>query len=293
MSFLPGLTSLPSKIGGAIGGALSNPLVDAGLLGAGAYFAAPFLGIGGSSAAGAAGAAAGGAGALPGATAAGSLTGLGSILGPALGGLVAGVGSYAGSAQTNAEAMQMQQQAEAYNTQMSNTAYQRGVASMEAAGLSPMLAYGQGGASTPTIAAAPVQNKLGGAVSAAVSSAGAIQSMQQQAAATDLITDQAGLARASAENQAAQAYIGAERMRTEQVNADRAQWEQDNIWPLDLQKARADAAGASAVAKAKQLAIPGAVNESNFQTSVQTMPQWIKILEGILSSAGSAKSLLK
>lgn len=41
-----------------------------------------------------------------------------------------------------------------YNTQMSNTAYQRAMADMEAAGLNPILAYQQGGASTPVMASA-------------------------------------------------------------------------------------------------------------------------------------------
>lgn len=74
----------------------------------------------------------------------------------------AGIGASAYSAtqaqadanQTNMDIAQNQMN---YQTSMSNTSYQRAVKDMEAAGLNPMLAYTQGGASTPTGATTQVQ----------------------------------------------------------------------------------------------------------------------------------------
>lgn len=86
---------------------------------------------------------------------------------PILGGALVGgmnlMSSVFGTTQNNQNSQLMQQQAENYNTQMSNTAYQRASADMKAAGLNPMMMFGSGSAaSSPTIQPAVKNSALSG-----------------------------------------------------------------------------------------------------------------------------------
>jgi len=124
-----------------------------------------------------------------------------SIATAAAGGL-----NFLGQKDANATNMQLAQNQMDFQREMSNTSYQRAVADMKKAGLNPMLAYSQGGASSPGGASTTVQNKFSGAVQAA-------QAQQMQNESIKQIQSQTMLNNSTAAKTQAETLVTAQELK--------------------------------------------------------------------------------
>lgn len=105
--------------------------------------------------------------------------------GEIIGGAIGAIGDIFGQSSANAQNWKIAKHQMEFQERMSNTAYQRAVADLQKAGLNPMLAYSQGGASTPPGASARMESVTGGRLAErAVSTALAARQAENLAAQT-------------------------------------------------------------------------------------------------------------
>lgn len=93
------------------------------------------------------------------------------MFGSIIGGLVSGLLGSSDQKDTNEANRAMSQEQMAFQERMSSTAYQRATKDMREAGLNPMLAYAQGGASSPAGSTATMSSPVAAGLSSAHQSA--------------------------------------------------------------------------------------------------------------------------
>lgn len=116
-------------------------------------------------------------------------------LAPLAGAAIAGGLSLIGGRERNRAQREMAREQMAFQERMSNTAYQRAVEDMRLAGINPILAYQQGGASSPGGAMAQIQDVISPAVSSAKHAARLAQEVRNMRAVEDRDRSQANTTR--------------------------------------------------------------------------------------------------
>lgn len=108
----------------------------------------------------------------------------GTVLASLGGSLLGGLFGSSAQSKANKTNIQLQQKQLDWQERMANTEWQRGMNDMKAAGMNPMLAFSQGGASTPNVSAATVEPVDAWSKSAHSAGAAAMQALmlkQQEA----------------------------------------------------------------------------------------------------------------
>jgi hypothetical protein len=119
--------------------------------------------------------------------------------------VVAGVLSKKGQDQANRENERIARENREWQERMSSTAYQRAMADMKSAGLNPMLAYMQGGATTPSGSTAQMQDSITPGLNSAMASRRLVADLHNLEASNEKIKADTLLSQAQAQQAAATA----------------------------------------------------------------------------------------
>lgn len=233
----------------------------------------------------------------------------------AIGALAGGALSAKGQRDANEANLLASNEGRKWMEAMSDSAYQRAVKDMQKAGLSPMLAYSQGGAHVPSQSAPISQNVLGAGVSSAAQGASAVSAIQgvlQSQAQTDNILAQTDKVRSETmEHKVNTAYRAAEVARLEAEAKEkgvgahvafRTQHAEETrrvseavikkvLADVSTDTFSADVARRKAESEIARFGVAEARAGSKFYEEVEDMPKYLRMIVDLLRGGSSARSL--
>lgn len=217
---------------------------------------------------------------------------------PAAGAVIGGLLSKSGQEDANETNLQLGREQMGFQERMSNTAYQRATADMRAAGINPMLAVQQGGASSPAGALPRAENTMSALANSAVSATQMMQGLAQADASranAAALMAQTEKTRSETVDQQLNTALKAQELRESQARTARTNEDIEKVIG-DARKSKADATVAErtvdarhsqAVSDAKRKFWEAEVGKESFSADVARRKAMSQLMEMEIPQAKS------